>query len=87
MCITTVIKLKHLKTLNTLVEYQAHVEYGHDDIHSDNILWYLGDHIHPKLGILIRTYKFIEQPIKLFHHYAFSSLRTPDITLRNSEKQ
>jgi len=83
MCITIIKKLQHLKTLNTLVEYQVHVECGHDDIHSDNIMWYLGDHIHPKLGILIRTYKFIQPPMKLFHHYAFSSLITPDTTLWN----
>jgi hypothetical protein len=77
MCIIMVKKLKHLKTLNTLVEYQEYVECGHDDIYSDNILWYLGDHILPKLGTSIRTYKFIGPPIKLFPHYAFLSLGTP----------
>lgn len=38
-------KLKHLK-----IEYQVHVECGCDSMYFQNVMWYLEDHTHPKLG-------------------------------------
>ena len=45
-------KLKHLKTLKTVVEYQAHVECWCGSVCFQNVVWYLEDLTHPKLGAI-----------------------------------
>jgi hypothetical protein len=52
-CIVAVKKLTHLKILQTFVEYQGHVEGRCDVMYFDNVLWYLGNHVHPKLDAFL----------------------------------
>ena len=46
ICFKTVITKKNILKHKNPVEYQAHVECGLD-ICFDNVLWYLGNHVHP----------------------------------------
>jgi hypothetical protein len=54
MCVKTLKKLKHSKTLRTFVEYQAYLEHQRDGVSYDNVVWYLRKHIHSDLGAVCR---------------------------------
>jgi len=68
VCIIEVKKLTHLKTLQAVVEYEAHVQCRLDGIFFNNVLWYLGNHIHPELGAVRRFVPYC------FIFYVFSML-------------